>query len=364
MATSYNHPVYVHFEPKELTDTDREIVADYFKTTMQACVLAEEERPITGKQFLHGGGMSSKKATQVAIDLHLALGYQRDPAVQTYHRDWVRPSDGSRSSSGAAAEAATKGKKRKRQSQQPISGDDADEAPSLQASAFTLAMFKNAKEGYWSTCKNKLYAHRELTESMMLPTTSCARLPPAVDADPQQSFINMWHSAMVNSAACLNPSEIFMPEQLIFNYNVLIKEGLIPPLPTEAKMKLQLAQFYQCVCQKEPKALFTLGKEFIPTASDIKELRQSILERKKKEVQLEFVEIAKKKLVSFWKIEPENVPGQSGYDRLKRDSSQRHYVEFIDGLFRIESWPYLDIDPNFRPKDKDRLEQIAKEYHF
>jgi hypothetical protein len=361
MATSYKHPVYVHFEPNELTDADREIVADYFKNTMQACVLAEESMPITGKNFLHGGGVSSKKATEVTTDLHLALGYQRDPAVKTYHRDWVRPSDGSRSSSGAAAETATKGK-RKRQSQSVSGG--ADDVPSLQATAFTVAMFKNAKDGYWSTCKNKLYAHRELTESMMLPTTLCARLPPTVDADPQQSFINVRHSAMVNSAGCLNPSEIYMPEQLIFNYNVLIKEGLITSLTTEAKMKLQLAQFYQCVCQKEPKALFTLGKEFIPTAKEITDLRQSILERKKKELQLEAVEIAKKKLVSFWQIEPENVPGQSGYDRLRRDSSQRDYVEFIDGLFRVESWPLLGVDPNFRPKGKDRLEQIAKEYHF
>jgi hypothetical protein len=78
MATSYKHPVYIHYEPNELTDADREIVADYFKTTMQACVLAVESIPITGKIFLHGGGMSSKKPIQVATDLHLALGYQRD----------------------------------------------------------------------------------------------------------------------------------------------------------------------------------------------------------------------------------------------------------------------------------------------
>jgi hypothetical protein len=114
-----------------------------------------------------------------------------------------------------------------------------------------------------------------------------------------------------------------------------------------------------CIYQKQPKALFILGKEFIPTAKQITDLREDIFQRKKQAIRDQQKEKAMKQLVNVWDIEPKYLPGTPGYGSLWGDPNNYTYVKYIDLLFAAESFILLD-----RHGDERRREEITKEYYF
>ena len=95
-SKKYRYPVHIRFQPEILTDNDIEIISDYLKSHFGACAIAREVEPISGKAFLHGGGLSSKKVGDVSCELHLKTGFMKDCTQLTYHKDWVRTVDNSR----------------------------------------------------------------------------------------------------------------------------------------------------------------------------------------------------------------------------------------------------------------------------
>jgi hypothetical protein len=86
-SSNYKYPVYIRFQPNVLTDKDKEVVAEYCKTHFNECLVANETVPICQTNFLHGGGLCTKKPATVARELHAKLGFEKDPAVMAYHNN-------------------------------------------------------------------------------------------------------------------------------------------------------------------------------------------------------------------------------------------------------------------------------------
>ena len=99
----------------------------------------------------------------------------------------------------------------------------------------------------------------------------------------KESWIDTWFIAMQESALCRDPRTLVLPDQLMYNYNLLLKEGRIPPVD-ESKLKHHLGTFWVVVCAKDHRNLRTLGKALIPTAKQTNMLRQELWENRKRKI--------------------------------------------------------------------------------
>ena len=346
--SSYKYPVHIRFQPNVLTDKDKEVVAEYCKTHFNECLVANETVPICQTNFLHGGGLCTKKPATVARELHAKLGFEKDPAVMTYHNNQlVRTSDESRSLVNVKK--------------------DSEEKPSLVVTLFTVDLFEHAADGYWAHCPsaNEVYKYKELTVAMMAPTPPSFNAPnggAGKKAPDSENFINDWYAAMVASEGCHHPSTISVTEHLVYNYNILLSEGRLKPITSQPKLQLMLAQLYLAVCQKSVACLHSLGLEFIPTNKDIKELRQSLLKRKRDEIDA----IANKQALSQQRIFlPNFTDGVPGYDIAEnRFLASRVYTahyQMTQGFKRREFFGPVPGDSQLTTEQL-QLERLSEKY--
>ena len=348
--SSYKYPVHIRFQPNVLTDHDKEVVAEYCKTHFSNCLVANETVPICQTSFLHCGGLCTKKPATVARELHAKLGFEKDPAVMTYHNNQlVRTSDESRSLVNVKK--------------------DSEEKPSLVVSLFTVDLFEHAANGYWANCPsaNEVYKYKELTVDMMAPISPSFNAPNGgagkkAAADSEKNFINDWYAAMVASEGCHHPTTISVPEHLVYNYNILLSEGRLKPITSQPKLQLMLAQFYQAVCQKSVACLHSIGLEFIPSTKDVKELRQSLLKRKRDEIET----IANKQALSQQRIFlPNFTDGVTGYDIAEnRFLASRVYTahyQMTEGFKRREFFGPVPFDSQLTT-EQFQLERLSEKY--
>ena len=108
----------------------------------------------------------------------------------------------------------------------------------------------------------------------------------------KEHWIDVWYRCMRESGVCRDPEDLHIPEQLIWNYNLLCKEGRILPVP-EQKQKYHLATFWQVVCNKDAATLKRLGKELIPTTKQINAFRDDLFETRKRKFQADAYDKAK-----------------------------------------------------------------------
>ena len=99
----------------------------------------------------------------------------------------------------------------------------------------------------------------------------------------KENWIDVWYIAMQESALCKDPRTLDLPEQLVFNFNLIMKEGKIAPVD-ESKLKYFLGTFWVVVCAKDHRDLRHLGKALIPTAKQTNVLRQELWESRKKKI--------------------------------------------------------------------------------
>jgi hypothetical protein len=123
-----------------------------------------------------------------------------------------------------------------------------------------------------------------------------------------------------------------------------------------------LAQFYQAVCQKSVVCLHSIGLEFIPSTKDIKELRQSLLKRKRDEIHA----IANKQALSQQRIFlPNFTDGVPGYDTSEhRFLASRVYTanyQMTEGFKRREFFGPMPGDSQLTT-EQFQLEQLSKKY--
>jgi hypothetical protein len=258
MSAKYQHSVHIRFSPNELSQNDVEVIQEFLKVHFSDCAMAKVVDPISKKAFLHGGGMCAKKVGDVSKVLHERLGFGKDVSQTTYHQDWIRSSDQSRTQ-------VTRGRA-------PSSG-------ALQVTMYTLDIYKQATwERYWKDCEDKIYSFGQLNESMMIDLNALS-----YSRTEKDSWIDTWFIAMNESSLCKDPRTLVLPEQLVFNYNILIKEGRIPPVD-ESKLKHHLGTFWVVVCAKDHRELRQLGKALIPTAKQTNILRQELWENRKRKI--------------------------------------------------------------------------------
>lgn len=254
----YQQPVHIRYQPNKLSPHDIEVIQEFLKVHFSDCAMAKVVDHISKNEFLHGGGMCSKKVGDVSNVLHQRLGFGKDVSQTTHHQDWIRGSDQSRTQ-------VTRGRA-------PSSG-------ALQVTMFTLDLYKQATwERYWDTCEDKIYSFGKLNEDMMvnLNSTSYSRTE-------KESWIDTWYIAMQESALCRDPRTLVLPEQLVFNYNILLKEGRIAPVD-ESKLKHHLGSFWVVVCAKDHRELKQLGRALIPTVKQTNILRQELWENRKRKI--------------------------------------------------------------------------------
>jgi hypothetical protein len=328
-----------------LTDHDKEVVADYCKTNFSNCLVAKETVPICRTNFLHGGGLCTKKPATVARELHAKLGFEKDPAIMTYHNNQlVRTSDESRSLVNAK-----KG---------------SEEKPSLIVNLFTVDLYNHAANGYWSSCPsaNEVYKYKDLTVDMMAATPPCFAPHSAAKKGDTTNFIDVWFAAMLQSEGCHDPSTISVPEHLVYNYNILLIEGRLQPITSQPKLQLMLAQFYQAVCQKSVVCLHSIGLELIPSNKDIKELRQSLLKRKRDDIEAIAKERALKEQRIFLPNFTDGVPGADVPESriLARQIYSAHF-SMKSGFLRREFFGRMPGD-TLLTMEQFQLEQLSKKY--
>jgi hypothetical protein len=344
-STNYKYPVYIRFQPNVLTDKDKEVVAEYCKTHFNECLIAKETLPICLFNFLHGGGLCTKKPAQVARELHAKLGFEKDPAIMTYHNNQlVRSSDGSRSLVNAKKSS--------------------EEKPSLIVKSFTVGLYEHAVDGYWANCpsENEVYKYKELSVGLMAPNTPCFAPPSAAAKKGETNFIDIWYSAMVDSEGCHHPSAITVPEHLVYNYNILLAEDRLQPITPQAKLSLMMANFYQAVCQKSTVNMHSIGLEFIPSNKDIKELRHALLKRKLADIETIANQHALKQQRIFL---PNFTDGVPGYDLaenrvLARQINTAHY-RMQSGFLRREFFGRMP-GGSLLTTEEFQLEQLSKKY--
>lgn len=355
MSSQYKYPVYIRFQPDTLTDGDKDVVAEYCKTNFSNCLVAKESVPISQVDFLHGGGLCKKRPVQVARELHAKLGFEKDPAVMTYHNNYlVRSSDGSRSLVNANNK-----------------GNNSSKEPSLIVKLFTTELYNFAADGYWTSCPpaaKQVYMFKELSADMMATTPPCFEPPngggssAAKKGGESSNFINDWYAAMVDSEGCHHPTTISVPEHLIYNYNILLMEGKILPITSQTKLNLMLAQFYQAVCQTSTVNMHSIGLEFIPSAKDIKELRQCLLKRKRDE----FEGVAHKIAFKFQRdLLPNFTDGVPGYDVPINRQLAKQVYEGIFGCERLRAQRKFFGDKPYDSKltlEEYHLEVLSKKY--
>ena len=186
---------------------------------------------------------------------HKKLGFGKDVSQTSYHQDWIRGSDQSRTQ-------VTRGRA-------PSSG-------ALQVTIYTLDIYKQATwERYWADCEDNIYSFGKLSEDMMIDLNALS-----YSRSEKKSWIDTWFIAMQESALCRDPRTLVLPEQLVYNYNLLLKEGRIMPVD-ESKLKHHLGTFWLVVCAKDHRELKQLGKALIPTAKQTNILRQELWENRK-----------------------------------------------------------------------------------
>jgi hypothetical protein len=255
MATCKNiFPVHIRFQPNTLTDIDIEKIAEYMKSSFGACCVAKETDPISKQPFLHGGGLSSKPVSEVAQQLHSVLGFTKDFEQTTVHKDWIRACDHSRTE-------VVRGRA-------PSSG-------ALQVTTYTLAIYNTATyERYWSVCESKVYEYGKLDAKMAvdMDLTKYSR------GDVKKHWIDVWYQAMCETATCIPVDEVKRVEEMIFNYNMICKVGIIEAV-AEVKYKYHMSTFWQVV-HNTSASLASSGKHLIPTAKEINDLRERVYEKK------------------------------------------------------------------------------------
>jgi hypothetical protein len=139
-------------------------------------------------------------------------------------------------------------------------------------------------------------------------------------------------------------------------------EGRLQPITPQAKLQLMLANFYQAACQESTVNMHSIGLEFIPSNKDIKELRQSLLKRKRADIE----GIAKKAALKQQRVFlPNYTDGVPGYDvpenrQIARQVYTAHY-SMKSGALRREFFGQMPGD-SLLTMEQFQLEQLSKKY--